>query len=486
MAGEGLFFTGVVLKNNRDLLKEEEARQRLAMDKERLEMQKQEAAARRAEARRKNLNVPTKDYDTKALLPDLAKDFQGECTSFKNQVNEDALAINDGDLEARSRFNEGEGNLKNDLSLYTDISTSMSGYRNLVKADKGNTLKTTDDGEYLFEVNYRNYINAIQENPSADRLELEKQFPIRSGMINETKFSDPNNAFYTAEASNREGSTSFTDESGFTRQKSSITDDQFGRATLEVQKGLTPDSNGNFDNPDQKKIYIGKEGLFKVGDDMLSGPEAFALERKNITSVTDEDGSSPFIDKLMPGSGPENEELRNEYIQYLAEKYEEQAREIYPSKISTSKRPARKGEEGLTQKDVDFLSGPSKSTLSYGGVNLKFDAGMYDDVTDRNIEVNIVPESLLPGQGELQEFFEKQYKDEVGDTNKSVVGKVTRLGLTDDNVKVVSVKFGQKEYLIPYESMSGEIEELKKTSVGYKIGQFEPQDTSAEGDALFE
>jgi hypothetical protein len=43
----GLFFTGVVLKNNRDLLKEEEARQRLAMDKERLELQKQQLAIQR-------------------------------------------------------------------------------------------------------------------------------------------------------------------------------------------------------------------------------------------------------------------------------------------------------------------------------------------------------------------------------------------------------------------------------------------------------
>ena len=486
MAGEGLFFTGVVLKNNRDLLKEEEARQRLAMDKERLEMQKQEAAARRAEARRKNLNVPTKDYDTKALLPDLAKDFQGECTSFKNQVNEDALAINDGDLEARSRFNEGEGNLKNDLSLYTDISTSMSGYRNLVKADKGNTLKTTDDGEYLFEVNYRNYINAIQENPSADRLELEKQFPIRSGMINETKFSDPNNAFYTAEASNREGSTSFTDESGFTRQKSSITDDQFGRATLEVQKGLTPDSNGNFDNPDQKKIYIGKEGLFKVGDDMLSGPEAFALERKNITSVTDEDGSSPFIDKLMPGSGPENEELRNEYIQYLAEKYEEQAREIYPSKISTSKRPVRKGEEGLTQEDIDLFTGPSSSIRSFGNIDFKMDDGMSDDVTDRGIQVSLVPESLFPGQGDRQERFGDLYKDAISKGTKSVEGQVTRVGLTTSNERVAVVNYEGDEFLIPLDAISGELKELKKGSIGNKLDLFEPQDTSAEGDALFE
>ena len=125
--GDGLFFTGVVYKNNRDLIKEENARQQLAIMKERLELQKQQLADRRAEARRKNLNVPTKNYDTKSLLPELAKDFQGNCTSFQNRVDGDALLINDGDLEARSRFNEGQGMLNNELALNTDISTSMSG-----------------------------------------------------------------------------------------------------------------------------------------------------------------------------------------------------------------------------------------------------------------------------------------------------------------------------------------------------------------------
>ena len=222
--GDGLFFTGVVYKNNRDLIKEENARQQLAIMKERLELQKQQLADRRAEARRKNLNVPTKNYDTKSLLPELAKDFQGNCTSFQNRVDGDALLINDGDLEARSRFNEGQGRLNNELALNTDISTSMSGYRDLVKQGKGDTLKTNEDGEYLFEVNYRDYINALQENPNADRFELEKQFTVREGMINETKWSDPNSALYKGEADKRVGSRQYQNESCLTVGESFITD----------------------------------------------------------------------------------------------------------------------------------------------------------------------------------------------------------------------------------------------------------------------
>jgi hypothetical protein len=37
--GKGLFFTGTILKNNRDILKEEAVRQQLALSQERLDLQ---------------------------------------------------------------------------------------------------------------------------------------------------------------------------------------------------------------------------------------------------------------------------------------------------------------------------------------------------------------------------------------------------------------------------------------------------------------
>ena len=472
MAGEGLFFTGTVFKNNRDLLKEETTRQQLAMQKEELELKKQQLADKKKEARRKGSKAQIKDYSVEGMDPFLVDQFQSQVGQYQGFANENAMSIYDGDNDAKNQQLSLERDLTSNKSKYDSISNDLTSLNNLVTAGKADNLKLTEDGEYLYEYNW----NQVQEAVNSGEMDLDQAleaYPIDSqSMVNESEFEDHISAMFDAEADSREGSKSYTSEDGFSRSESFITDDQFSRGSLKAIKSLTPDSNGNWDNIDSKKIYIGKEGLFKVGDNMLSGPEAFALEVKGITSISDEDGSTPFLDKLMPGSGPEQEELRNEYIQYLSKKYEDQARESYPPILGTSKKPTSE-ESSLSKKDIDFLSGPSKSTLPYGGVNLKFDAGMYDDVTDRNIEVNIVPESLLPGQGDLQEFFEKQYKDEVGDTNKSVKGQVTRLGLTADNVKVAAVKFGQEEYLIPYESISSEIQELKKTSVGYKIGLFE-------------
>ena len=364
---KGLFFTGVVLKNNRDLLKEEATRQQLAMMKERLELQKQQLADRRAEARRKNLNVPTKNYDTKSLLPELAKDFQSGCTSFQNEVDRNALLINDGDIEARASFNEGQGRLNNELALNTDISNSMQGYRDLVQQGRGDSLKTTEDGEYLFEVNYRNYINAIQENPNADRFALEKQFTVREGMINETKWSDPNSALYKTEADNRKGFNKYQNESGLTVEESFLLEEQFARPSNEIIQGLTPDSNGNWDDPNQKKVYLGQEGLFKVDglDRMLSAPEAFAYETRKITSLEDTDGSSPFMDKLKPSSGDEHKALREEYIQYIAKKYEDQAREDYPTIVKRDRKQTKEKGFSLSDDDISLLEQEADLKLFY-------------------------------------------------------------------------------------------------------------------------
>lgn len=474
MAGEGLFFTGQVLKNNRDLLKEEATRQQLAMQKEELELRKQQLADRKKEARRKGSKAQIKDYSVEGMDPFLVDQFQSQIGQYQGFANENAMAIYDGDNNAKNQQLSLERDLTSNKSKYDSISNDLTSLNALVTAGKADNLKLTEDGEYLYEYNW----NQVQEAVNSGEMDLDQAleaYPIDSqSMVNESEFEDHVSAMFDAEAGSREGSKSYTSEDGFSRSESFITDDQFSRGSLKAIKSLTPDSNGNWDNIDSKKIYIGKEGLFKVGDNMLSGPEAFALEVKGITSISDEDGSTPFLDKLMPGSGPEQEELRNEYIQYLSKKYEDQARESYPPILGTSKKPTSK-ESFLSQEDIDFLSGPSSKIQSYGDINFKLDKGMSDDLSDRSIQVSLVPESLFPGQGERQERFNDLYKDAVSDGSKGVEAQVTRVGLTTDNEKVAVVNYGTEEFLIPYESISSEIAELKKGSIGSKLGLFKPE-----------
>jgi len=493
---KGLFFTGVVYKNNRDLLKEEATRQQLAMEKERLELQKQQLADRRAEARRKNLNVPTKDYDTKSLLPELAKDFQLGCTSFQNEVDKNALLINDGDIEARANFNEGQGKLKNQLSLNTDISNSMEGYRNLVQQGRGDSLKTTEDGEYLFEVNYRNYINALQENPNADRFELEKQFTVREGMINETKWSDPNSALYKGEADNREGSRQYQNESGLTVGESFLTDEQFARPSTKIIQGLTPDSNGNWDDVNQKKVYLGQEGSFKVDglDRMLSGPEAFAYETRGITSLGDTDGSSPFMDKLKPSSGDEHKALREEYVQYLAKKYEDQAREDYPTIFKSDKKIKEKG-FSLSDTDVDLLESKVDTKL-FNGVNLKVGSA-YEPSFKMQTGIPIPKSAFEEVRGQDTSEIKKDITTLQADAQDRIKTTLTGVGMDDMNNPVAVVNFGPAETqaLIPLSYIAGMSDVVgiigKNKDVMRLINYANQKGTisskpTAEGDALFE
>ena len=86
MAGEGLFFTGVVLKNNRDLIQEEAVREQLRLRREELDLQKKAMADQRAEARR-NREKP-ESYSLESIDSRFIPKFSENVMSYKNSVAE--------------------------------------------------------------------------------------------------------------------------------------------------------------------------------------------------------------------------------------------------------------------------------------------------------------------------------------------------------------------------------------------------------------
>ena len=118
----GLFFTGTVLKNNRNLLEEENARERLAMDKEKLAMQKEDIAARRKEARRKGSKAEIKNYDVGDMDPFLVDQFQPQVGEYQGFAIENAMAIYDGDNDAKNQ----------QLGLQRDLNSTLSKYNNII------------------------------------------------------------------------------------------------------------------------------------------------------------------------------------------------------------------------------------------------------------------------------------------------------------------------------------------------------------------
>ena len=457
----GLFFTGTVLKNNRNLLEEENARKRLDLLEEQINMRKQDAADRRLAQRQSGIKSSSVKTDFTGISDPRIKskiiDIASEYNNFVANNYEEALENPLIQSEIQSRrdevklFTEYARSLDTKITKYDPLNPDAASLRyqtdddgnNMIELNKANIFQEFEDGTFNLKDRVASFDNDFDGQVIQD-----ETTPGYMGYLDDIK----SESFIGADGNTYSGLKPGEKDQFLNRFK---------------KNHLIKPSTGTFPSTQAEKDYMANE-RFEIDGNVYDGIGAYLLEEEGI----DNEPSPEERERFNPKSELFDTETHTKYVDYLANKiWERETANRNTLLISKATTDDGSGDE-LSQEDIDFLTGPSKSKLSYGGVNLKFDAGMYDDVTDRNIEVNIVPESLLSGQGELQEFFEKQYKDEVGDTNKSVVGKVTRLGLTDDNVKVASVKFGQKEYLIPYESMSGEIEELKKSSVGYKIGLF--------------
>ena len=94
---DALFFTGQVLKNNRNLIQEEATRQQLAIQKEELELQRQESIRRRKDARSKG--VEAESYEVSGMDPFLQEQFQTQVGDYQRFVSENSISIYDGDID---------------------------------------------------------------------------------------------------------------------------------------------------------------------------------------------------------------------------------------------------------------------------------------------------------------------------------------------------------------------------------------------------
>jgi len=358
MAGEGLFFTGQVLKNNRDLLAEEAAREQLKLQKEQLELQKENAAAQRRENRRKNQPSPL-SFDSSSMGPEMGKIFQNDVLSYQKNLSGMSDAIINQDPEAINKRYDNESELKTEKVVFDEVWKEVSANRQIARGGNRDSLGTNEEGGYVFEDNYQSFLKAVGQgtNPS-EALEM---YPIRKGAIKETKFENPANALYATEASNRE----YKEEvKGY--EVNFISKAQFDRVGKKIISKLTPDKNGDWDDPSYKKMYLGQEGLFTVdniGD--LSGPEAFAVESEDI--VLDPKDTT-FTDKLNPNSETYDAELSNKYIQYLKDKMESEARKNYPGvRGSAVRKPGDKFKGLQSESDWEKMNDSQEFTeQTYG------------------------------------------------------------------------------------------------------------------------
>ena len=457
MAGEGLFFTGQVLKNNRDLLKEEATRKQLALQEEALNMRKQEAADRRRVRRESGIKSSSIDADYSGISdPRLKLEITNRASDFNKFV---ADSYDNQDPLIQSEIQDR----KEDLKLFTEYAKGLDSKLSIydpLNPDAANLRYQADsDGNNMIDVNKNNIFQELSDGTFdlASRISSFGNDFDGQVILNETTPG------YKAILKGYEDNYMVGDDTykGVPPGKK----EEFIKSF--TQNHLINSNTGAFSTTQAEKDYMTNE-KFEIDGSVYDGIGAYLLEKEGFTDAPKKEERLRFD----PNSEFFNEEDHVKYVDYLAEKVWSRDTSN-PVLVRKGKPKVSKGEEGLSQKDIDFLSGPSKAKVSYGGVDLKFDGRMKDEVSDREIKVDIIPQSLLPGQGERQEQFNKLYTDAVKKGSKSVEAKVTRIGLTTDNQKVAVVKFANDEFLIPLESISSEIQELKKGSIGYKIAQLD-------------
>ena len=465
MAGEGLFFTGTVLENNRNLLEEEAARQQLEMQREQLELQKQAAADKRKDARKKN-DYKSKDYTPEGLNPFFIDNVVSKTSDYKKYVDKNSQEY-DNDSSIRSNIVDMEGGLTSYISKAKNISSILTSYDTLVKQGKGDSLAVSEDGSYLYEYNF-NKIKEVTSGENAISLdEALELYPLDSGTtVNKTPYKNPINALYDAKGSKM---TTITNADG--SQYRTLGD--ISKESENVVAGLTPDKNGNWDNADMEKLYLGIEGTIESEgmDGNVSFPAAFAFETRGIDIA----GSTTFTDKLNP-KNPDtyDPELANEYIQFIKNKSEEKAKRNNPNQSIKAKPEDKDDDTGLSDDSSKILLGDSEKTKSFGEVNIKFSPNQYDDLTNENITVSLSPEALIEGQGaaRLEEFNTSLQVWNSDNTGMDAQGKIIYTGITESNQPVAAVEFSGQMYLIPLASLSSSVKKKIKTAGGTSLDLF--------------
>jgi len=466
---KALFFTGQVLKNNRNLLQEENARQRLAMQQEMLELRKQEAADRRRNARKDNLNKSSVDSDFSGVSdPRLKLAISNRTREFNKFVGDN---YDNQDPEVQAKINEMKDNLKLFVDYAGGLDTKLALYNPLNEDAASLRYQTDEEGNNMIDINRDNIFQEINDGT----FDLQSRIASFSNDFDGQVIVDETTPGYLADLEGME-SVSFIGADGNTYSGLNPGDKTQFLNTFEKNHLINPNTK-NFVSTQAEKDYMTNE-RFEIGGNVYDGIGAYLLEKEGIK----DDPKPEERERFNPKSEFFDEKLHTDYVKYLGEKI--WSRETANRNTLLTRKT--KGEEiegdGLSQEDINLLTAPSTEIESFGNIQVKADPNFIDDVVGNKLTVGLKPEYLIEGQGELQNTFETLYKEQVKDSNKPVTGNVTRVGLTTGNVPIAAVSFNTVEVIVPISRLSSVSEKLKDNAKAYKIYQLgSAQGSSSQG-----
>jgi|21_taG_2_1085346.scaffolds.fasta_scaffold00753_5 hypothetical protein len=309
MAGEGLFFTGTILKNNRDLLKEEAARQQLELQREELELRKQQAADRRRENRRKN--APKFEAFDQSAVGDFVAGTKRDVNSYIGWVSNNYESDTPEYYSNRAKL---KTNLVSDIGLLSKITSDYdSKMQDLAKGgdalDRANYVRNNETGSYEFEDRKERLVQQY----NANEITAEEAYA--------QYFNNDGQSLYLVREKSSLGQgivdsyigpkDSYLDDSDDGKREIRGYTNSSRKAVYESFKNeLKFNDKGVFETPQGEIAYFKS-----TGEDNELNMVLFFNEEEGKLTV---DENSPILNKLDPKSEDFDPELSGRYVDYLA------------------------------------------------------------------------------------------------------------------------------------------------------------------------
>ena len=489
----GLFFTGTVLKNNRDLLKEEATRQQLALQKEKLDLRKQEFADRQKEARRKGSKAEVKDYNIEGMDSFLVDLFQGQVGEYQSFANENAMAIYDGDNDLKRQQTDIERDPTTTKTKYDNISNDLISLNDLVTEGNAEDLKLAEDGSYLYQYNY----NKVQEEVSSGNMTLDEAlevYPVDAqSMVNQSDFVPfymVNDDYFEKDDQNREGKG--IGEDGY--EYLSISKDQKAQTETKLITKLRVNKNNNHNDSNASRVYNSEQ--FTIDGERMTGKEAFFLEGYKNANGDLEKITAPsdtLMDQLDPSKPNSfNKKLSDQYAEYLGKKIADREYENRGPRRGSKPSATKAGEEVLSKDSISLLESPSEQLKNINNISVKLDdnkSAVLRDVTKisvflddlQGIEGQNVGDKETPGTF----LYNKNWYDSDSD---SIEATLQRISLTEDNKPVAVMEYKGSLFLVPLGRLDSSLfkNKFEKGSTGAKIIEYSNLESSQQGGGATE
>ena len=456
---DGLFFTGTVFKNNRNLIQEENSRKQLAMQEEALNMKKEEAAAKRKKARQDQAESYQEDADLSGINdPRLAKALSNKVEEVNKFAADNYENQDDPTFRTELKAKRSEVQL---FSKYlTKLDSTITTYNPLNEDAQNLRYKSDDDGNNLFELNLNNEIASFEDGT----FDLNANIASFSDRYDKTIIRDMPTPDYQSYLDDIQ--TQYTDEKGNVYKGLAAKDKTRFKENF-INNHVINASTGTFKTTQAENTYLTGE-TFIIGEDSYSGVQAFFKEKKGMQNV------EQIKPEELAALDPSNKELFDkdlhlEYVDYLADmvwKRESKGRK----RMIIKEQQNGNNEKGLTENQQAMLSIVSKphETEVYGEVTLK------DKVFTgiKEVKVNVTPDMMLEGQGDdAKDELVKTHQSEVisggeYDPKRPMPGSVIGVGHTMDGTPAAKVKAFNQVFLVPLELLYTEIKDANVVEKG--------------------